>query len=49
MTSVAEAISITAGLDENEPEIDQGDNVSQDDIDSLLNDALTESQRTSLP
>jgi MSHA biogenesis protein MshE len=47
-SSVAEAISITAGLDENEPEIESADKVSQDDIDSLLNDALTETQRTNL-
>jgi MSHA biogenesis protein MshE len=47
-TSVAEAMSITAGLDENEPEIEQAETVSQDDIDSLLNDALSETQMTKL-
>jgi MSHA biogenesis protein MshE len=44
-TSVAEALATTAGLDENEPDIPQSEAVSQDDIDSLLRDALSESQR----
>jgi hypothetical protein len=48
MTSVAEAMAITAGLDESEPEVPQAETVSQDDIDSLLNDALSETQRTKL-
>jgi len=47
-TSVAEAISITAGLDENEPEVPQAETVSQDDIDSLMADALSETQRMKL-
>jgi MSHA biogenesis protein MshE len=47
-TSVAEAMAITVGLDENEPEVAQAEAVSQDDIDSLLNDALSETQRMKL-
>jgi MSHA biogenesis protein MshE len=47
-TSVAEAMAITAGLDENEPEVQQAETVSQDDIDSLLKDALSETQRMKL-
>jgi MSHA biogenesis protein MshE len=47
-TSVAEAIALTAGLDESEPEMKQAETVSQDDIDSLLKDALSETQRTKL-
>lgn len=47
-TSVAEAIALTAGLDESEPEVPQAENVSQDDIDSLMADALTETQRMKL-
>ncbi len=47
-TSIAEAMAITAGLDENEPEIPEADTVSQDDIDSLLQDALSETQRMRL-
>jgi hypothetical protein len=38
-------MAITAGLDENEPEIAPAETVSQDDIDSLLQDALSETQR----
>ena len=44
-TSVAEAMGITSGLDENEPEVQQVEQVSQDDIDSLLKDALAEGTR----
>jgi len=44
-TSVAEAMAITAGLDENEAEVPQSETVSQDDIDSLLQDAISETQR----
>jgi MSHA biogenesis protein MshE len=47
-TSVAEAMAITAGLDENEPEVPQAETVSQDDIDSLMKDALSETQRLKL-
>jgi MSHA biogenesis protein MshE len=47
-TSVAEAMAITAGLDDNEPEVEQAETVSQDDIDSLLKDALSETQRMKL-
>jgi MSHA biogenesis protein MshE len=47
-TSIAEAMAITAGLDENEPEVAQAETVSQDDIDSLLKDALSETQRMKL-
>jgi MSHA biogenesis protein MshE len=39
-TSVAEAMSITVGLDEDEPEVPQAKQVSQDETDSLLADAL---------
>jgi MSHA biogenesis protein MshE len=45
-TSIAEAMAITAGLDENEVEVPQAETVSQDDIDSLLKDALSETQLT---
>jgi MSHA biogenesis protein MshE len=48
MTSVAEAMAITAGLDENEAEVPQAETVSQDDIDSLLKDALSETQSMKL-
>jgi MSHA biogenesis protein MshE len=44
-TSVSEAMSITSGLDESEPEVQQVEQVSQDDIDSLLKDALAEGTR----
>jgi MSHA biogenesis protein MshE len=45
-TSIAEAIGITTGLDDNETEVPQADIVSsQDEIDSLLQDALSETQR----
>ena len=44
-TSLAEAIAVTAGLDENEPEIAFGETVSQEDADSLLQEALSETQR----
>ncbi len=46
-TSVSEAMGITSGLDESEPEVQQVEQVSQDDIDSLLKDALTEGTRAS--
>ena len=39
-TSIAEAIAITSGLDENEPDIPQADVVSQAETDSLLEDVL---------
>jgi MSHA biogenesis protein MshE len=41
-TSVAEAMSSTSGLDENEPEVQQIESVSQEDADSLLQDALAQ-------
>lgn len=47
-TSITEAMAITAGLDENEPDLPQADTVSQDDIDSLLQDVLRETQRMRL-
>jgi MSHA biogenesis protein MshE len=47
-TSVAEALATTAGLDENEPDVPQSEAVSQDDIDSLLQDALSETERMNL-
>ncbi len=40
VTSVAEAMAITSGLDENEPELPQVDVVSQAETDSLLEDVL---------
>ena len=40
VTSVAEAMSVTSGLDESEPVVPKIEAVSQDEIDSLLNDAL---------
>jgi MSHA biogenesis protein MshE len=39
-TSVAEAMAITSGLDDNEPELPQADVVSQAETDSLLEDVL---------
>jgi MSHA biogenesis protein MshE len=45
-TSIAEAIAITSGLDESEPEVAQVKAVSQTDADSLLRDALAETART---
>jgi pilus retraction protein PilT len=39
-TSVAEAMSVTNGLDDNEPVVAKIEAVSQDEIDSLLNEAL---------
>lgn len=45
MTSVEEAMSVTSGLQEDEPEVASIESVSQDDVDSLLTDALTETQR----
>jgi MSHA biogenesis protein MshE len=39
-TSVAEAMSVTNGLDDNEPVVAKIEAVSQDEIDSLLQDAL---------
>jgi len=39
-TSIAEAIAITSGLDENEPDLPQADMVSQAETDSLLEDVL---------
>jgi len=39
-TSVAEAIAITSGLDENEPEVPQANLASQAETDSLLDDVL---------
>ena len=44
-TTVEEAIGVTSGLDENEPEIATVESVSQNDVDSLLNDAISETQR----
>jgi MSHA biogenesis protein MshE len=43
-TSVAEAMSSTSGLDENEPEVQQIESVSQEDADSLLQDALAQAR-----
>jgi MSHA biogenesis protein MshE len=40
VTSVAEAMSVTSGLDDNEPVVPKIEAVSQDEIDSLLNEAL---------
>jgi MSHA biogenesis protein MshE len=45
-TSIAEAIAVTSGLDENEVDVPQAKTVSQSDADSLLQDALSESART---
>jgi len=45
-TSVAEAMSSTSGLDENEPEVQQIESVSQEDADSLLQDALAQARIT---
>jgi MSHA biogenesis protein MshE len=39
-TSVAEAMSVTNGLDDSEPVVPKVEAVSQDEIDSLLQDAL---------
>jgi MSHA biogenesis protein MshE len=39
-TSVAEAIAITSGLDENEPDVPQAKLASQAETDSLLEDVL---------
>jgi MSHA biogenesis protein MshE len=41
-TSVAEAMGVTSGLDENEPEVPQVKAISQDETDSLLEDVLRE-------
>jgi MSHA biogenesis protein MshE len=41
-TSVDEAMSVTSGLDENEPEVQQVKTVSQNETDSLLEDVLRE-------
>jgi MSHA biogenesis protein MshE len=40
MTSIAEAMAITSGLDENEPELPQAQLASQAETDSLLDDVL---------
>jgi MSHA biogenesis protein MshE len=40
VTSVAEAISVTSGLDDSEPEVPKIEAVSQNEIDSLLQEAL---------
>jgi MSHA biogenesis protein MshE len=42
VTSVAEAMGVTSGLDENEPEVEQVKAISQDETDSLLEDVLRE-------
>jgi MSHA biogenesis protein MshE len=39
-TSVAEAMSCTGGLDDDEPVVPKIESVTQDDVDSLLNEAL---------
>jgi MSHA biogenesis protein MshE len=45
VTSVAEAIAVTSGLDENEPEVPRIEAVSQAETDSLLEEALNAEQR----
>jgi len=42
LTSVEEAMGVTSGLDENEPEVPQVKAISQDETDSLLEDVLRE-------
>lgn len=44
-TSVEEAMAITVGLDENEPDLPQVELVSQAETDSLLEDVLAETKR----
>jgi MSHA biogenesis protein MshE len=44
VTSIAEAMSITNGLDENESEVPQVQAISQDETDSLLEDVLREAR-----
>jgi MSHA biogenesis protein MshE len=44
-TSVAEAMAITVGLDESEPELPEVELVSQAETDSLLADVLAETKR----
>jgi MSHA biogenesis protein MshE len=43
-TSIAEAIAVASGLDENEIEVPQAETVSQTDVDSLLEDVLAETR-----
>jgi len=45
VTSVAEAMSVTSGLDESEPVVPKIEAVSQNEIDSLLQEAL-QAERT---
>jgi MSHA biogenesis protein MshE len=44
-TSVEEAMAITVGLDDNEPDLPQVELVSQAETDSLLEDVLAETKR----
>jgi MSHA biogenesis protein MshE len=43
-TSIAEAIAVASGLDENEIDVPQAETVSQTDVDSLLEDVLAETR-----
>jgi MSHA biogenesis protein MshE len=45
-TSIAEAISVTSGLDDTQVTLPKAETVSQADVDSLLADVLAETQRT---
>jgi MSHA biogenesis protein MshE len=44
-TSIAEAIAITAGLDDNESDVASVETVSQEEVDLLLEEVLSETQR----